>query len=454
MGAEAKASGPAPAAAVGIELARALGGLLLLPGRLALDLARRDARRAELLAELGREHPLRPARPAAWPRGRPLRVMISCAEASGEIHGRSLLLALRRHLAELDQPPPEVLALGGPRLAAEGARLVARPVEAAAMGFGAARALPYWLGVLRDATRALADARPDVLVPVDSPALHLPLARIAARYGVPSVHFVTPQYWGWAPWRVGPYARAMTRALSILPFEPEWFARRGVRVEHVGHPLLDALAGIEATRPPADSRTLVLLAGSRRATIERNLPWMLERVAELAPRLPGLAVEILQEDPAGARLARELVASSPLAGDVAVVEGPIHPHLATARAALSVSGTVLLDLVAHRLPTVVLYRLGRRTEWARRRLLVAPWFASVNLLAGRELLPEFAFAGDGPRGEVASALERCYNGDAWRAACMAGLDEVAQRLGPPGAAQRAAAAVLEVAAERRAEENP
>src|SRR5438874_10358663 len=108
---------------------------------------------------------------------------------------------------------------------------------------------------------------------------------IAQRYGVRTVHFVTPQYWAWAPWRVHAYARTVDRALSILPFEPAWFARRGVRVAHVGHPLLDEL---ELSRSPPDSmgtaraptsgspaRELVLLPGSRAGVIARNLPWML-----------------------------------------------------------------------------------------------------------------------------------------------------------------------------------
>jgi lipid-A-disaccharide synthase len=451
---DVRVAGPRPELAVGLEFARALGGLALLPGRLALDLVRRDRRRAELLAELGAEQAPRPEDPAAWPRGRPLRVMLSCAEASGELHGRSLLRSLQAHLAGRGEPPPEVVAIGGPRLAAAGARLIAAPVERAAMGFGVARSLPYWMGLLRDAARELRDFRPDVLVPVDSPALHLPLARIAARYGVPSVHFVAPQYWGWAPWRAAPYARAMDRALTILPFEPGWFARRGVAVEHVGHPLLDALAAVPVTRPEEEARTLVLLPGSRAGVIRRNLPWMLGLLEDLHQRLPHVEVQVLQEEAAAAELCRALVREANLDGRVAVVEGPLHGPLSRARAAFSVSGTVLLDLLTHRLPMVVVYRLGQRSDWARRGLLIAPWFASINLLAGRELVPEFAFADPGPRAAVGEALLRCYDDRAWRGACIRGLDEVARRLGPPGAARRAAAAVLELAAAQRAKERP
>src|SRR5438874_10342754 len=98
---------------------------------------------------------------------------------------------------------------------------------------------------------------------------------IAQRYGVRTVHFVTPQYWAWAPWRVHAYARTVDRALSILPFEPAWFARRGVGVAHVGHPLLDEIErsrSMVTAGPPGsgdESRELVLLPGSRAGVIER-----------------------------------------------------------------------------------------------------------------------------------------------------------------------------------------
>ena len=129
--------------------------------------------------------------------------------------------------------------------------------------------------------------------------------------------------------------------------------------------------------------------------------------------------------------------------------GDLHGSLRSARSALSVSGTILIDLLHHRLPAVVIYRVkGRFEVWMSRHLLTAPWFASINLLAAEELLPEFAFCGDGPRAEVAGALERCHRDEAWRARCRTGLERVARRLGPPGAADRAASHAISLAAER------
>jgi lipid-A-disaccharide synthase len=339
------------------------------------------------------------------------------------------------------------MGLGGARLAAAGVELVGRPVDRAAMGFGAVlSALPFYVGLLRDAVAMIRAERPDVCVFVDSPALHVPLGRMARRYGVPVVHFVTPQYWGWAPWRAAAYRRAVDRALTILPFEQAWYARRGIDTVHVGHPLLDELADVPATRPRAESRRLVLLPGSRASVVDRNLPWMLRALALLRERHGDLEVVLPH---ANAELEPRIRGHLRAAGAEAWVRvefSDLHTALASARAAFSVSGTVLLDLLHHRLPTVVVYRLGNRFEaWLSSRLLTAPWFASINLLAAREVVPELCFAGEGPLERAVGLLERALFDEAWRSECLHGLDVAAERLGHAGACARAAEQVLDLA---------
>ncbi|MBI5361867.1 MAG: hypothetical protein HZA53_01730, partial [Planctomycetes bacterium] len=339
--------------------------------------------------------------------------------------------------------------LGGERLAAEGVELLARPVDRAVMGLaGVLGSLGYYVDLLERCAAHFRAAPPDVLVPVDSPALHVPLARIARRYGVSSAHFVAPQYWGWAPWRARGYASAFDRALTILPFEKPWFERRGVRAVHVGHPLLDHLAREPVTRPAAGARAIVLLCGSRRSVIERNLPWMLARLSAVDLELAHPPIVIAHDDAAQHPLLAALVAEHGRGLDATIATAGLHAELARARTAFAVSGTVLLDLLHHRLPAVVLYRLGgRREEWIGKRFVTAPWFSVTNLLANEELLPEFGFSGAGPAGVVERALVRAHADPDWRAHCRAGLERAAERLGPPGAARRAARVVLGLAAD-------
>jgi lipid A disaccharide synthetase len=151
---------------------------------------------------------------------------------------------------------------------------------------------------------------------------------------------------------------------------------------------------------------------------------------------------VAQEDAALEPLLSAIVARSGVP-EVRLALGDLHGELARARAAFSVSGTVLLDLLHHRLPAVVLYRLGSAREaWLGRHFLSVPWFSSVNLLADAEAYPEFSFHGAGPRAEVGAALVRCYNDESWRKLCATRLELAAGRLGGPGACARAARHVL------------
>lgn len=439
---------PAPALLVALELLRALGGLLLLPWRGLRYWSRREELRAEVRGDLLASPLLFDAkvpleRLAA--RREPLRIFVSCAEASGELHAKNLVRALRRLLAEAGAPPPVVSGLGGAALREEGVELVADPVSRAAMGFGGVlAALPFYLRLVRDVARHFARERIDLFLPVDSPALHVPLGRVAKACGVPAVvHFVTPQYWGWAPWRARGYARAVDLALSILPFEPPWFERRGVPVAHVGHPLLDEIPPRELA-PPREDGPLVLLPGSRRSVVSRNLPVMLEALRRLREEEAlDREVVVAQGDERHRALLEGLIERAGVASRIALRCGDLEGTLAEATVALSVSGTILLHLLQHRLPAVVLYRLEHRgEEWLSRHFLTTPWFSSVNLLAGAEVYPELAFAAETPPPRLVDALRRALRDAAWRAQCRRALEDAATRLGPPGATSRAAAAAL------------
>ena len=428
--------------AIASELFRALGDLALLPPRLTQQVLQQSARCRELEQLLGATPELQdsPADPARLPE-RPLRFFLSAAEDSGEIHAANLARALQAECAELGLPAPKLNGFGGDRMLNVGVELLARPVDRAAMGIGAAlRGLSYYAELLNTAKASFKDGAIDVFAPVDSPALHVPLARIAKKHATPTVHFVAPQYWGWAPWRVSGYAKAVDTALTILPFEPAWFAKTGVNTEHVGHPLLDALTEIPTTKPSDDASDLVLLPGSRASVIDRNLPWMLERVAPLVK--DGARVVVLQDSSRHGGRVRNHILNSELNAQVEVRTRDLHVHLAKARTAFSVSGTVLLDLLHHRLPTVVIYRLESGLAWLRPRLLNTPYFSSTNLLSGRELIPEFGFTGSGPTSAVEAALKTAHSDEDWRKECITGLDEAARCLGPAGATRRAARALL------------
>lgn len=445
-----RGAGPSPRALVRRELARALVDLGLAPLR-ALDfVVQRRALLAELRALLDEPARIDSAQPPRALPNRPLQVFLSCAEASGEIHALNFVRAFESACAAGGAPRPVWFGLGGQRSREAGVELIEDLVARATMGFdGVARALPFYLSVLERSAAQIRERRPDVVVLIDSPALHAPLGRIARRCGARVVHFVTPQHWAWAPWRSASYSLAVDRALSILPFEPAWFARRGLRVTHVGHPLLDQLP----PRPPARDDgppRLVLLPGSRTRVIELNLPWMLAAAAVLRQRRPEIEVVVAHGDERRRHELAEAIAGA-RASDWARIEiGDLHRTLGDARAALSVSGTVLLDLLHLRLPSVCIYRIASLRDVALRRwMFSSPYFASVNLLAGREVYPEHFFRGRGPLEAVCDELEARLFDAPTRRAARQGMEIAAARLGPPGACARAAAVALELAVSAR-----
>jgi lipid-A-disaccharide synthase len=440
-------STPDPRRAARRELLRAFGGLALGPWRLMGFALERDAIRAGVRRDLDAPLPT-PDGPEVQPRlDEQLRLFISCGETSSEVHAVRLVAETNGLLAQAGAPPPRWCGLGGEALRAAGVEVLADPTSKATMGGqGVLAELGYWRGVLTSAATGLREQQPHAFVGVDAPALHLPLARIARRYGVPTVHHVAPQYWAWAPWRVHAYRRAVTRALCILPFEPSWFARHGVDARYVGHPQADVLAQLEPAPGEADRGTIVLLPGSRAGEIEHVLPVMLRAVRAAGARLGQPPVRVLQRTEEHAPRIREMLAED--GGDAELVVGDPHPQLAHARAALATSGTVLLDLLHHRLPTVVLYALrgalrSRVAGW----LVTVPWFAGPNLLAREQVLPEVAFPAERPPDpeQLGALLVRAFQDDEWRRTCRRGLERAARRLGPAGTGARAARHLLQVA---------
>jgi lipid-A-disaccharide synthase len=405
---------------------------------------RRGALRAEIAADLNRPAAIDEP-PALRAFTQTPRLFLSCAEPSGELHALNFLRELRQMV-----PGASVSGLGGAALASAGVSLLGDPVTRATMGFGGiVESLPFYVGLLNRCAEHFRSVRPDVAVLVDSPALHVPLGRIAREFDVPVLHFVTPQHWAWAPWRADGYARAIDRALTILPFEPAWFARRGVPVAHVGHPLLDELAQAPVATAPGGGTTLAVLPGSRASVIDLNLPWMLSALAALRDRLPGIDVAVVQAGDRHVGRIERHVAHAAATRWARIETGDLHASLSHARAALSVSGTVLLDILHHRLPTVCVYRVAsRRGMLLYRHALLTPYFASVNLLAGREVMPEFCFRGRGPLEAVLMALRRSYEDENYRRELALGFDVALDRLGPPGACRRAALHALDLAARR------
>ncbi|MEC8819164.1 MAG: hypothetical protein VXX30_08730 [Planctomycetota bacterium] len=317
-------------------------------------------------------------------------VLFTAFEPSGDAHAAPLIEGLRAA-----RPDLEVVAWGGPRMAAAGATLVASTAEDGAMGLGGlARARMLFRE--RAAMERWLDGRRLVLhVGVDSPSANIRLARISRRHAAPYVQFVAPQFWAWAPWRLRRFRRVAEKVLCILPFEEEWFRSRGMPARYVGHPVVndpptpERIAAERASLPLPDGGPRgVLLPGSRRSEVVANMPVLERLVAGLAETHPGLAATVVAAKPELVPLIHAAIPAE-RADALTVVDHGLHGVLDWADLALCTSGTVSLDLALQRVPMLAIYMVGPVSSLGSRFVLSMPDRLLPNIVAERRVVPEF-----------------------------------------------------------------
>jgi lipid-A-disaccharide synthase len=334
---------------------------------------------------------------------------------------------------------------------AAGAQLLDELTRAAAIGpFDAAR----HLGTLRRARGRLeAHLRaecPDLAVLVDFGDYNLPvMAPLLKRFGVPIAYYISPQLWAWGRWRLRYVRRYVDRMLVLFRFEEAFYKAAEVPVTWVGHPLVDAA---RPTRPREEAlrgfglnpwrMTVGLLPGSREAEVRRHLPVMLAAAREMAWRMPGL--QFLLVPAPGVDVERLRLAAARAEIDLHLAENPAPAEaFQVLEGALVASGTATLQLALAHVPMAVVYRTSWPTYVAARCVVRIPRIAMVNVVAQRPVVPEFVQHLARPGRIAESALTLLRDQEA-RQRMLKGLAEVAEALGPPGAIERAAEAVLEL----------
>ncbi len=367
------------------------------------------------------------------------QILVSAVEASADMYAAWLVAAVRERL-------PEAAFFGctGERLQAAGCETVVDAHAISTIGvFEILRDVPRIYGQFRRLVKEAERRRPAVAVLVDAPGFNLHVAEKMKALGVPVLYFVAPQLWAWRPWRVRRVRRWVERLLCIFPFEEKWFAERGVTAEYIGHPLAGRVrAGMsrseffERWKLREDAPLAVLLPGSRRREISLNLPPLMETARHVRAHCalvaaPGTSVE-------GAGLP--------------VIAGATWDALAYSDVAIAASGTVTIEAALLGTPMVVVYRVTE-PSWLVGRLLVrTPFYSMVNLVAGRQVVPEF-IQKDFVPARVAEEANRLLESPPARAQMREDLGEVARRLTTEGdPIARAAGRVVEMA-NRRAQLN-
>ncbi|EKS40310.1 lipid-A-disaccharide synthase [Afipia clevelandensis] len=321
------------------------------------------------------------------------KVFVIAAEESGDRLGAGLIKALRERLG----PAATFSGIGGSHMAEQGLVSLFPTEQLAIIGLVAIpKRLPMILRRIREATDAVIAAKPDVLVIIDSPDFTHRVARRvrAANPSIPIVNYVSPTVWVWRPGRARKMRAYVDRLLAVLPFEPEVHRKLGgPPCSYVGHPLLDDLGALrpdadEQARRAAQPPVLLVLPGSRRSEIRRNMAIFGETLRLL--REQGVVFEpVLPTIPHLVEAVRASAATWPVRPTIVASESDKRAAFRVARAALAKSGTVTLELALAGVPMVTAYRVTELEAFIARRVIQTSSIILPNLILGENVIPEF-----------------------------------------------------------------
>ena len=388
-------------------------------------------------------------------------IFISAGEASGELYGARLAEILRREIASRGVDRVDLFGMGGERMRAAGVECVVRAEEMAVMGFTEVlKHLPRIYGEFRRLKQAIRERHPAVAVLIDYPDFHFRLLPQLRRLGIPVIYFVSPQLWAWKKRRIKQVQRYVKRMLVIFPFEEQFYRKRGVDAEFVGHPLAELkrpeasreeFARVHALDP---ARTwIALLPGSRMREIREHLPTMLEAARMIAERKPGESFEFVVPLAPTLNAAQRLQVLELVAGlGGAIRVRPVEDAqgaLWNARASVVASGTATVEAALAGNPFVVIYRVSGLTYAIAKRIVTVPHVAMANLIVGRRVVPEL-IQHDFTAQNIVQQLEPLLPDGGARESMIEGLRSVYEALGAgrgpgdgEGAIERVAAAVME-----------
>lgn len=367
-----------------------------------------------------------------------MKIFLIAGETSGDLHAAHLMRAIKQL-----QPNVEFRFYGGDEMQAVGGTLLCHYRKLAYMGFvQVALHLRTILRGMAQCKREIAEWKPDALILVDYPGFNLKMARFAKENAIcPVFYYISPKIWAWKEHRIHAIRRDVDRLFSILPFEVDFFeGKHHYPISYVGNPSVDEVSAFIAAQgaPKSDGQTIALLPGSRRQEIVDNLSRMLQAALPFATnyklviaKAPAIELDFYE---------RIIQASGIDASRVQMVSGQTYALLSHATAALVTSGTATLETALFRVPQVVCYyiRCGWFVSRVRPYFLKVPFISLVNLIAGREVVPELVADGMCVK-NVRAHLAQLLPADApARLAQLKGYEEMAKRLGKPGAPERAA----------------
>lgn len=371
-------------------------------------------------------------------------VFIISGEESGDLHGASLIHALKK----ID-PSLSVHGMGGVRMREAG---LVGPDSREVSVVGVVEVLeklPTLWKTFQKIKSGLAAERPDALVLIDFPDFNLRVAKEAKKLGIPVIYYISPQVWAWRKGRIGKIAELVDRMLVVFPFEVAIYKAAGVDVEYVGHPLSDTVV-CPLTRQEAraalglsdEGPVISILPGSRTGEVRRLLSTMLKAAEQIQKRLVEKPVFLL---PAAGSIDDKVLAGflKETFAEVRVIRGAMYTALRASDAAIVASGTATLETALIGTPMAIVYKMAALSYGIARLLVDVEFVGLPNIVAGRKVVPELIQEKATPESISSEIIDIVLDAGATER-IMQGYAEVKEKLGAGGAADKAALAIFDL----------
>jgi lipid-A-disaccharide synthase len=370
--------------------------------------------------------------------------MIVAGEASGDMYGAKVAEELRAL-----SPSLQFFGMGGDCMRRAGVETLVDANVMAVMGLvevlGHLPVIAKGFNILK---KRLQTDPPKLLILIDYPDFNLRLAKVAKAAGVKVLYFISPTVWAWRSGRVKGIGRVVDMMAVLFPFEVPFYERAGIPVRFVGHPLVDMVRPSMGRDQALLSfgldprlRTVGLFPGSRKSVIKKLLPVILESAGELKRRMPELQFLL----PLASSLRQEDLA--PYLGNcdlpVKVVSGRNYDLMAACDAAISVSGTVIMELALVGIPSVLIYKLAPLSYEIGKRVIKVPHIGICNIVAEKRVVKELIQHEAEPP-QIVAEIEAILDGPAYAAEMRQGFAMVREKLGSGGALGRLARVAMEM----------
>ena len=362
-----------------------------------------------------------------------LTFFIIAGEASGDLHGAKLMQELQR-LA----PNISFIGHGGDKMIDQGLKVIQHIDKMSVMGLSEIiKHLPFLLSVMGETLNQLEEIKPNRIILIDYPGFNLRLAKNCSGLSIPITYFILPQLWAWKEKRIKTFQRYIDQSLSIFPFEQNWFEKRDVPTNYVGHPFTEnigpALTKTEfyiKHKIDENRKVVTLLPGSRQQEVDQLWPIFYKSAMEIKEKQD---VDIVVGKFSGITLPEEK--------DLLIENDDIYAAISYAKAAITASGTASLECAVLDTPEVVCYKLSYISGLILKKLNKTPFISMVNLIANRKIVTEFVQSGVKVK-NIVREITPLLSNTKQRKDMLLGFDEVRRSLGLPGVYKRAAESIM------------